>query len=204
VAKGSAFYDHFERRLPYPAKVYAAGVGGYGTAQEYLLLRRLQRLKPDVVVWQLCNNDIINNVFSSTGRQSAEDTSVLQEGVTIRGTRKLLDAVVTAGAKSFIFFSSVKAFGESTDACLDETSETHPTNVYGQAKIEAEKLVLETGRRQGLKVCCPEEIAYRMGYITDEQLKTLASPLGKNAYGQYLLGLLRERVVQPLVGAGKA
>jgi UDP-glucose 4-epimerase len=97
-------------------------------------------------------SDATEGSDSSTGRQSAEEASALQEGVTIRGTRKLLDAAVTTGAKSFIFVSSVKAFGESTDARLDETSETHPTNVYGQAKLEAEKLVLETGRRQGLHV----------------------------------------------------
>jgi hypothetical protein len=76
VANGSAFYDHFERRLPYPAKVYAAGVGGYGTAQEYLLLRRLQRLKPDVVVWQLCDNDIINNVFELEKRSPGSNNSL--------------------------------------------------------------------------------------------------------------------------------
>jgi lysophospholipase L1-like esterase len=76
VANGSAFYDRFERRLPYPAKVYAAGVGGYGTAQEYLLLRRLQRLRPDVVIWQLCDNDIINNVFELEKRSPGSNNSL--------------------------------------------------------------------------------------------------------------------------------
>jgi glucose-1-phosphate thymidylyltransferase len=45
-----------------------------------------------------------------------------------------------------------------------------------------------------LKVSCPEEIAWRMGWIDDAALEGLAAPLAKNNYGQYLLGLLRERV----------
>ena len=46
-------------------------------------------------------------------------------------------------------------------------------------------------RRQGLKVACPEEIAYRHGWIGPERLKELAHPLSKNGYGQYLMGLLK-------------
>ncbi|MCV5525902.1 glucose-1-phosphate thymidylyltransferase, partial [Escherichia coli] len=47
---------------------------------------------------------------------------------------------------------------------------------------------LET--RQGLKVSCPEEIAYRKGFITAEQVRDLAKPLGKNDYGAYLLRMV--------------
>ena len=46
-------------------------------------------------------------------------------------------------------------------------------------------------RRQGLKVACVEEIAFRMGFIDDSRLAALAEPMKKNAYGQYLLDLLR-------------
>ncbi len=44
--------------------------------------------------------------------------------------------------------------------------------------------------RQGLKICCPEEIAWRLGFIDDVALEALATPLIKSGYGQYLIGLL--------------
>jgi len=47
-------------------------------------------------------------------------------------------------------------------------------------------------KRQGLKVACVEEIAYRMAYIDGAQLERLAAPLAKSGYGEYLLALLRE------------
>jgi glucose-1-phosphate thymidylyltransferase len=58
--------------------------------------------------------------------------------------------------------------------------------------LEAGNFVATIQRRQGLKVCCPEEIAYRHRYITGEQLRALAKPLANLEYGQYLLGLLKE------------
>ncbi|MBT9329704.1 glucose-1-phosphate thymidylyltransferase RfbA [Paracidobacterium acidisoli] len=47
-------------------------------------------------------------------------------------------------------------------------------------------------RRQGLKIACPEEIVWRLGYIGDQQLEALAKPVRKSGYGQYLLGLLTD------------
>jgi glucose-1-phosphate thymidylyltransferase len=63
-----------------------------------------------------------------------------------------------------------------------------------ESLIDASMFIATIEKRQGLKVACPEEIAWRMGWIDDVALETLAMPLAKNGYGQYLLGLLRERV----------
>ena len=63
-----------------------------------------------------------------------------------------------------------------------------------ESLLEASHFIETIEKRQGLKVACPEEIAYRMGYITASQLEALAGPLSMNGYGQYLLGILRERL----------
>lgn len=60
--------------------------------------------------------------------------------------------------------------------------------------MEAGQFIATLEKRQGLKVACPEEIAYRSGWITAAQLEQLAQPMIKNGYGQYLLKLLKEQV----------
>ncbi len=57
--------------------------------------------------------------------------------------------------------------------------------------LEAGQFVSIVEKRQGLKIACPEEIAWRLNYINDQQLKALAQPLVKSGYGQYLLALLK-------------
>ena len=58
--------------------------------------------------------------------------------------------------------------------------------------LEAGQFIATLEHRQGLKVACPEEVAYRAGWITPEHLERLAQPMLKNSYGQYLLRLLHE------------
>ncbi|MYM36505.1 glucose-1-phosphate thymidylyltransferase RfbA [Duganella sp. FT94W] len=65
-----------------------------------------------------------------------------------------------------------------------------------ESLLEAGQFIATIEKRQGLKVACPEEIAYRKGYIDAAQLRTLAEPLKKNNYGQYLLQILEDKVVQ--------
>jgi glucose-1-phosphate thymidylyltransferase len=60
--------------------------------------------------------------------------------------------------------------------------------------IEAAQFIQTIEKRQGLKVACPEEIAYRQGYIDRTQLEALAAPLRSSGYGAYLLSLLHDRV----------
>jgi glucose-1-phosphate thymidylyltransferase len=63
-----------------------------------------------------------------------------------------------------------------------------------ESLLEASLFIQTLEKRQGLKIACPEEIAYRKGYINAAQLEALAQPLAKNGYGAYLLGLLREKI----------
>ena len=79
---------------------------------------------------------------------------------------------------------NMEALGRGT-AWLD--TGTHQSLLQASAFIET----IET--RQGLRVCCPEEIAWQRGWIDNEQLLALAAPLLKNSYGQYLANLIRRR-----------
>ena len=83
------------------------------------------------------------------------------------------------------FDEAVELFGRGT-AWLD--TGTH------ESLLEAAQFIETIERRQGLKVACPEEIAWRQGWIDGAQLERLAEPMKKNAYGQYLLEVLRDRV----------
>lgn len=63
-----------------------------------------------------------------------------------------------------------------------------------ESLLEAGQYIATIEKRQGLKVACPEEIAFRQNWIDRDQLAVLAKPLSKNGYGQYLLGLLQHEV----------
>ena len=60
--------------------------------------------------------------------------------------------------------------------------------------LDASNFIAAIEKRQGLKICCPEEIAYRKGYISANQLENLADPLVKSGYGKYLMKILQERI----------
>jgi glucose-1-phosphate thymidylyltransferase len=60
--------------------------------------------------------------------------------------------------------------------------------------LEASQFIATLENRQGLKVACPEEISYRQGWISATQLESLAAPLSKNGYGQYLQKILKEKL----------
>jgi glucose-1-phosphate thymidylyltransferase len=63
-----------------------------------------------------------------------------------------------------------------------------------ESLLDASQFIATLENRQGLKVSCPEEIAYRQQWIDATQLEKLAQPLAKNSYGQYLLRVLKEKV----------
>jgi len=63
--------------------------------------------------------------------------------------------------------------------------------------LQASSFIETIEKRQGLKVACPEEVAYRSGWIDAAQVERLAQPLAKNGYGRYLLGILRETLLTP-------
>jgi glucose-1-phosphate thymidylyltransferase len=63
-----------------------------------------------------------------------------------------------------------------------------------ESLLEASQYIETIERRQGLKIACPEEIAYRQGWVTADNIRTLAQPMAKNGYGQYLLKMLTEQV----------
>jgi glucose-1-phosphate thymidylyltransferase len=62
-----------------------------------------------------------------------------------------------------------------------------------ESLLEAGEFIATIEKRQGLKMACIEEIAYRLGYISREQVLKLAEPFKKNGYGQYMLRMLNEQ-----------
>jgi glucose-1-phosphate thymidylyltransferase len=66
-----------------------------------------------------------------------------------------------------------------------------------ESMLDASMFIATLEKRQGLKIACPEEIAYRMGYISADELAVLAEPLVKSGYGEYLLQILKESMAEP-------
>ena len=63
-----------------------------------------------------------------------------------------------------------------------------------ESLLEASQYIETIERRQGLKIACPEEIAYRQGWVSADKIRELAQPMAKNGYGQYLLKMLTEQL----------
>jgi glucose-1-phosphate thymidylyltransferase len=63
-----------------------------------------------------------------------------------------------------------------------------------ESLLEASQYIEIIERRQGLKVACPEEVAYRQGWIGAKEIEALAAPMLKNSYGQYLIAMLKEKL----------
>ncbi len=63
-----------------------------------------------------------------------------------------------------------------------------------ESLLEASHFIATIERRQGLKVACPEEVAYRLGYVNVDELKMLAKAMGKSPYGHYLLSILDDKI----------
>ncbi|MGE3164664.1 MAG: glucose-1-phosphate thymidylyltransferase RfbA [Planctomycetota bacterium] len=63
-----------------------------------------------------------------------------------------------------------------------------------ESLLQAANFIETIEQRQGLKIACPEEVAYRMGFIDDEQVRRLAAPLAKSGYGEYLVRILESKV----------
>ena len=63
-----------------------------------------------------------------------------------------------------------------------------------ESMLDASQFIATIEKRQGLKVACPEEIAFRKGWVDAGQLEKLAQLMLKNPYGQYLMSVLKERV----------
>ena len=68
------------------------------------------------------------------------------------------------------------------------------TGTY-ESLLEASQFIATIENRQGLKVACPEEIAYRQNWISAHELEALAAPLLKSGYGQYLKRILQEKII---------
>lgn len=91
----------------------------------------------------------IDTIFHLAGKAHALSETRQDEEEYLRinteGTGRLLAAAKTAGVRRFVFVSSVKAMGEDTDSCQDESEICHPETPYGRSKLAAERLVLEGG-----------------------------------------------------------
>lgn len=101
--------------------------------------------------------DGVDTVFHLAAYAHALDDEPIQSAarhqrVSVEGTRVLVEEARAAGVARFVFASSVKAMGESTIGCADETTDCAPETAYGKAKRQAEQIVLKEGQACGMHV----------------------------------------------------
>ena len=99
-----------------------------------------------------------DTIFHLAGKTHAlsevgQDESAYRS-INVDGTRNVLEGAVAGGARRFVLFSSVKAMGEEAPECRDESSLAQPLTAYGRSKLEAERIVMDFGRRTGKHVAC--------------------------------------------------
>ena len=98
----------------------------------------------------------VETVFHLAGYSGPDSDGAAEDmhwQVTVEGTNALLMLAQQAGVQRFVFVSSVKAMGEGGGTRIDESSPAVPVSPYGRAKLEAEKLVLDAGKKHGMHVC---------------------------------------------------
>jgi nucleoside-diphosphate-sugar epimerase len=104
-------------------------------------------------IMRVCNGaDTIFHLAGYAHEEDADQAGAQHQRVTVSGTERLLRAAASCGVQRFVFLSSVKAMGEGANERLDETAPAAPVTDYGRAKLEAERLVLEAGRKHGMHV----------------------------------------------------
>lgn len=137
-------------------KVLALSRGGLGAWADTGVASIAADLTEIRSVSNVCTD--VDGVFHLAGYAHAGDANDghaagVHRQLTVEGTRALLREACRAGVKRFVFVSSVKAMGEGSEECVDETVSASPATEYGRAKLEAEQLVLSCGRSHGMHVC---------------------------------------------------
>ena len=112
-------------------------------------------LQPDSLRSLVNGTDVVVHLAGyahASGRQGSSMIDLYRK-INFEGTQNLFHCAVEAGVRRFVFVSSVKAGGEHSHECLDESSSIPPQDLYGQIKRETEDWLFKEGTRQGVEIC---------------------------------------------------